>query len=96
MAFITRNHPGVSRVNIVATSLAIQRRVIERKRSPLRAFGELIAVREVAQSALSLDLADVPELGIGEEAISGVSCEGNEKFTRVINLSCRTVTLLVA
>lgn len=96
VSLVARNHSGVSRVNVVATSLAIQRRVIERKRSPLRALGELIAVCEVAQSTLSLDLADVPELGIGEKAIPGVSCEGNKKFTKVINLSCRTVTLLVA
>lgn len=75
VALVAGNHSGVSRVNIVATSLAVQRRVIERKRRPFRAFGELIAVCEVAQSTLSLDLAGVPELGIGEEAIPGVSCE---------------------
>lgn len=87
MALVAGNHSGVSRVNIVATSLAVQRRVIERKRRPFGAFGELIAVCEVAQSTLSVDLAGVPELGIGEEAIPGVSCEGNEKFTKVIKTS---------
>lgn len=73
MSFVARNQTSVSRINLVTRPCAVQRCVVERKRGIVHSFGELIAVGEVAQCTLSLDLTRVTELGVGEEPIAGIS-----------------------
>lgn len=88
VTFVARNHSRAARINFASRSISIQRCMVERKRCPLGAFRELIAVGEVAQSALSFDFTRVAELWEGEEAISCISCGMKRKLLKLFKTFC--------